>query len=111
MAMKYFIPVLFLLAVASCETPRFDPDRRQIIAKDEIRSKLGRVQGYDITAFKEDTVRNWPDSTARNPVLYSLDFIYKDSTGTEQHKKGEVLFTPDGKSVLSLKITDVQMEE
>lgn len=104
--MKYLVPILFLLAVSACETPRFDPDRRQIVAKDEVRSKLKKAQGYDITDFKEDTVKNWPDSTIRNPILYTLDFTYKDSTGVQQNKRGEVLFTPDGKSVLSVKISD-----
>jgi hypothetical protein len=98
--------VFLLVTFCSCENRRFDKDKRQIIAKDEIRSKLHRARSFDITGFKEDTVRDYPDSAFKNPIRYSLDFVYKDSANQLQKKTGVVIFTPDGNSVISTTITD-----
>ena len=100
------ICLLLIIAFASCENPRFDRDDRQIIAKDSIRRKLVKARLFDITAFKEDTLYEFPDTLFKKPLLYTLDFNYIDSTGTIQNKKGLVLFTPDGKSVIKTTISD-----
>ncbi len=55
--------VVFLLPFFSCETHNFDRDKRQIKAKDEIRSKLHKISNYDITKFREDTVDAGENST------------------------------------------------
>jgi uncharacterized membrane protein YheB (UPF0754 family) len=104
--MKYIILFLFTGIIFSCENHSFDSDKRQLTAKNEIREKLGNIQSFDITDFKEDTLNQWPDSTFKNPIRYSLDVVYKDSTGASQNKKGIVVFTPDGKSVISSEISN-----
>ncbi|MDB5229433.1 MAG: hypothetical protein JWN76_238 [Chitinophagaceae bacterium] len=100
------ICLLLIIVFASCENPRFDRDNRQIIAKDSVRRKLIKARAFDITAFREDTVRESPDTLFKKPLLYTLDFHYIDSTGALQNKKGRVLFTPDGKSVIKTTISD-----
>jgi hypothetical protein len=39
-------------------------------------------------------------------LQYSLDYVFKDSSGTVHHESGSVLFTPDGKSVIQTKTGD-----
>ena len=106
--MKYLFFGVLLLAFFSCENPRFDKDKRQLIAKDEIRSKLKRALSFEITGFKEDTLSSFPDSTFKNPIRYTLDFVYKDSANLFQKKKGVVIFTPDGNSVITSGIDSTQ---
>ncbi len=104
--MKYLFFSVFLLAFVSCQNPRFDKDKRQLIAKDEIRRRLLRARSFDITGFKEDTLSNFPDSTFKHPIRYMLDIVYKDSNNVLQKKRGIVIFTPDGNSIINSGIID-----
>ncbi|MGI8583695.1 MAG: hypothetical protein ACR2KX_15965 [Chitinophagaceae bacterium] len=104
--MKYLFISVFLLAFFSCENRLFDKDKRQLIAKDEIRRKLIGSRSFDITGFKEDTLSNFPDSTFKHPIRYMLDFVYKDSDNVLQKKRGIVIFTPDGNSIINSGIID-----
>ncbi len=99
--LMFFTPLFF-----SCENHRFDADKRQITAKNEIRNKLHRPSGYDVTAFHEDTVEVENDSNLKKQIRYSLDIEYLDSNKVLQKKKGIVMFAPDGQSVISSRITD-----
>src|SRR6478672_10828427 len=99
--MRLLFVIVTVLLLYSCESAGFDSDKRQIRAKDEIRAKLpNRSTEFDIKSFREDTLRNWPDSNFRNPLQYSLNYVFKDSLGTVHHEKGNVVFTPDGKSII-----------
>ena len=102
--MKYPILFIFTIIIFSCENHSFDSDKRQLTAKSEIREKLGNIQAFNITDFKEDTLKDWPGTAFKNPIRYSLNVVYQDSTGALQNKKGFVVFTPDGKSVISSEI-------
>lgn len=104
--MKYIFLFLITISIFSCENHSFDSDQRQLIAKDEIRGKLGDIQSFDITAFKEDTLHEGTDAPFKNPIRYTLNVVYKDSAGVLQNKKGFVVFTPDGKSVISSQISN-----
>lgn len=97
----FFIPLFF-----SCENHRFDADHRQIIAKNQIRSKLHQATAYDVTAFQEDTVETPNDSNFKKQIRYSLDIEYLDSNKILQKKKGIVMFAPDGQSVITSTITE-----
>jgi len=97
----FFTPLFF-----SCENHRFDGDKRQIIAKNQIRSKLHHATGYDVTAFQEDTVETPNDSNFKKQIRYSLDIEYLDSNKILQKKRGIVMFTPDGQSVITSTITE-----
>jgi hypothetical protein len=101
--MKY-LPLLFLLILAACESNSFDRDKRQILAKDEIRKQLRSYHSYSITGFKEDTLQAWTDSVIIHPIRYTLDFVYKDSLGNPQQKKCVVLFTTEGNAILRSEI-------
>ncbi len=105
MIMRY-LPVFLLLFLAACEAHNFDRDKRQIIAKDQLRSQLRGNRSISITNFQEDTLANWPGITVAHPIRYSLDFVFKDSTGELQGKKAVVIFTPEGNDVLATEITD-----
>ncbi len=98
--MRYFISLL-LIALAACEAQSFESDKRQITAKNEIRKQLRKARGFDVTSFKEDTLRTEGASAFNHPLRYTLDFVYTDSTDKVVKNRGEVLFTPDGKSVIS----------
>ncbi|MCW3113768.1 MAG: hypothetical protein JWR18_2164 [Segetibacter sp.] len=100
--MRYLF--LLLVILVSCENRSFESDKRQLIAKDQIRRKLHGAHSFDITAFKQDTLQSYSDTTLKYPLRYTLDFVYTDSSGQVQNKKGIVLFTPDGKSVLKTQI-------
>jgi hypothetical protein len=105
MRILFVIVTIFLLY--SCESAGFDSDKRQIRAKDEIRTKIPpRSTDFDVVSFKEDTLHNWPDSNYKDPLEYSLDYVFKDSSGNVHHESGSVLFTPDGKSVIQTKTGD-----
>lgn len=103
--MKY-LPLLLLIALAACETHSFERDKRQVIAKDEIRRQLRGFRGYTITNFREDTLKTWTDSVILHPIRYTLDFVYNDSVGNAQNKKAVVIFTPEGNAILQSKIID-----
>src|SRR4051794_9088161 len=104
--MRYLL-LLFLIAIAgSCESHQFDSDQRQLIAKDVIRKQVHRGSSFDITGFSQDTLASYQDSAFKRPLRYSLDFTYTDSLGNKQKKKGVVLFTPDGRSVINSQIIE-----
>ena len=96
--------LLLVVLLTCCENSSFDSDKRQLIAKDEIRRQLNNPRGFDITSFKEDTLQTLPNTTGSHPIQYSMDFKYTDSTGRVTKKKGVVLFTADGKSVITVNI-------
>ena len=105
------IKILFLFMVLSpaffsCETHKFDSDKRQIMAKDEIRSQLRKAREFDITRFKEDTVEVTDNPDFKKEIRYHLDFEYIDSNKVLQKKNGDVFFAPDGASIINSKITD-----
>ncbi len=103
--MKY-VPLLFLLAISACETHSFDNDKRQIIAKDEIRRQLRGFHAYSITNFREDTLQTWTDSVIIHPIRYTLNFVYNDSVGYPQNNKAVVIFTPEGNAILRSEINN-----
>jgi len=98
--------LFFTFLLISCESEGFEKDKRQMVARQKIRRKLHNIRAFDIISFKEDTLSSWSDTIFKQPIRYSLNFIYKDSTGALQKKTGFVLFTPDGKSVISTQITE-----
>jgi hypothetical protein len=105
--MRLLFVIVTVLLLYSCEPAGFDSDKRQIRAKDEMRAKLpNRSTEFDITSFREDTLHNWPDSNFKNPLQYSMDYVFKDSSGNIHHEKGNVVFTPDGKSIIQTKTGD-----
>lgn len=80
---------------------------RQIMAKDEILNQLHKVRSFDITGFNEDTIHDSiPGTNLKKALQYTLDISYVDSNKVPQTKKGIVLFTPDGKSIINAQITD-----
>ena len=94
------------LQLCSCENSSFDKDKRQIAAKNEIMARVpGPSSGFDITGFREDTVPASNCNSFEEVIRYTLHFTYKDSSGVLQQKTGQVLFAPDGKSVLGASIT------
>src|SRR5438270_11057456 len=103
--MKLISLFAILFFLGSCEYNRFDKDKRQIIAKDILRSKAPRNRSFDITGFREDTLTNYPDTNFKKPLLYTMDFTYTDSSGNH-NKRGLVVFSPDGRTVINSKITD-----
>src|SRR4051812_48717780 len=104
--MKYILLFIITITLCCCENNSFDRDKRQLIAKSEIREKLKNIRAFDITSFKEDTLHESSDGAFRNPIRYTLNIVYKDSTGTLQNKEAVVLFTPDGKSVIKSQINN-----
>lgn len=106
--MKYIVLAFFTVLIFSCENHAFDRDKRQIVAKDEIRRRLLRVSNFDITGFKEDTLKEYLDTSFNGAIRYMLNVRYNDSTGAQVNKTGYVIFTPDGKSVINTQITDIQ---
>jgi hypothetical protein len=105
--MRNLFASLVLLLLVACETSVADKDNRQITAKNEIRSKLPpKSRGFDITGFREDTLSSWSDTAFRRPIRYVLDYQFQDSTGSLQQRTGSVVFTPDGKSVMSIVTND-----
>ena len=91
----------------SCENHNFDGDKRQIIAKDAVRWTLvpPGARNFDVVHFREDTLASWTDTTIKRPLRYTIDFVYTDSTGAVQNKTGEVIFTPDGRSMLTAQLS------
>lgn len=103
---KIFYSLAFLSFLLSCENHRFDPDKRQLEAKDQILRGLHKVSAFDIKGFHEDTINTAEDPNFKKLIQYSLDIEYLDSNKVLQRKKGIVLFAPDGQSVISSKIID-----
>jgi hypothetical protein len=104
--LKYFFLFVLTIIIFACENISFERDKRQLIAKSEIRDKLKNIKAFDVTGFKEDTLNSWKDSTFKNPIRYRLNVTYKDSNGAMQNKEAFVIFTPDGKSVISSQISN-----
>ncbi len=104
--MRTIFLILLVTGFFSCENHRYDSDKRQIMAKNEIESKLRRDRSFDITGFNEEIVQNAPDTNFKKQIKYTLDFVYIDSNKNFQQKRGTIMFTPDGFSVISTKITD-----
>lgn len=107
--MKYLV-ILFVIALCSCETNRYDNDKRQIMAKDAIRSSLTSAarSSFTVTGFREDTLLTYPDTLIKKPIQYTLYFTQKDSTGQLMQHTGVSLFTNKGNSLISSIITDQQ---
>ena len=101
--MRYLLLFVLLISIG-CENHSFDSDKRQLIAKDQIRRQLHKARLFDVTGFKKDTLDSYTDTSIKKPLRYQLDFVFTDSSGQVQNKKGEVVFTPDGKSVLHTRI-------
>ncbi len=106
--MKYLL--FLLLAICSCETSHFDSDKRQIIAKDAIRSSLTGAarSSFTVTGFKEDTLLTYADTLIKKPIRYTLYFTQKDSTGLVAQHTGVAIFTNHGNSLISVEIIDQQ---
>ena len=104
--LRGIIFLLLISAASSCDNHRFDSDKRQIIAKDQIRSELKKVRNFDVTGFSEDTINNFSDSNFKKVIRYSLDIQYTDSNKNFQEKKGIVFFTPDGNAIISTQIVE-----
>jgi hypothetical protein len=101
-----FLLAFFALAFFSCENHRFDSDKRQIMSKDEILNKLRKVHSFDVTGFNEDTVTVENNPDFKKQIRYTLDISFVDSNNVLQKKKGIVMFTPDGQTIINSKITD-----
>ena len=98
--MRYTLLSVFLLILFGCDSGSFDKDKRQIMAKDALRSSLPpRSKGFDIIDFKEDTLPSWQE--LEHPIQYSMNYVYTDSSGAVQQRHGLVIFTPDGRSIIS----------
>ena len=106
MLARYVLFILPLTISFACENHDFDGDNRQIIAKDEIKSKLRKINNFDVTSFSQDTVKNIADSNFKTQIRYTLGIVYTDSNKVPQQKKGVVMFTPDGTTVISTAISD-----
>lgn len=108
LAGRQVLLLLFFTGILySCENQGNAADMRQIMAKDEILSQLHKVSSFDITGFNEDTIIvSIPGTNLKKALRYVLDISYVDSNKTPQVKKGIVLFTPDGRSIIDAKITD-----
>lgn len=99
-----YIFLLLVIVTIGCETHSFDSDKRQLIAKDQIKKQLRKARSFDVVSFSQDTLDTHTNTFAKKSLRYQLDFVYTDSLGRMQRKKGEVLFTPDGKSVIDTRI-------
>lgn len=104
---SFLLLLLFqLLLFSSCENHGFDADRRQIRAKDAVLHKLSKISGFDITGFREDTVRVEGDSIFPRQIQYTLYISYLDSNKTFRAEKGIVQFTPDGETIIHTRIEE-----
>ncbi|MBD0288948.1 MAG: hypothetical protein M3342_13805 [Bacteroidota bacterium] len=106
--MKLGFPILLgflVIHLLACEAHGFESDKRQIIAKNIIRNKVGRGRSFSITHFREDTLQNWTDSTFKRPIRYTLEYVFKDSVQRIHKGQGIVLFDPEGNTVLQSQIT------
>ncbi len=97
--------LVIALMLAGCASSYLEKDKRQIIAKNEVRQRLPENAAlFDISNFGEDTLTTL--GAAHPLIRYTIDFHYQDSTGNIVQKKGTVLFTPDGSSLIKTEITD-----
>lgn len=96
--------LLITLVLFSCEKHTFDSDRRQIVAKNLLRQTVKNRRTFDVLQFKEDTLDSYPGTTGIRPIRYTIKYTYRDSTNTLVQRTGEVLFAPDGQSVLETRI-------
>lgn len=72
------------------------------MAKDHVRWNLPpHSKDFDITSFREDTLNNQLDSNFKRPIAYRLEYHFTDSTDHVQEKITTVLFTPDGRSIIT----------
>ena len=101
-----FLLTFSAVSFFSCENHRFDNDKRQIMSKDEIENKLVGARSFDVTGFNEDTVNVDDGSNFKKQIRYTLDITFIDSNDVFQRKKGIVMFTPDGQTIINSKITD-----
>jgi hypothetical protein len=108
LAGRHVLLLLFFTgSFCSCQNKHNAADMRQIMAKDEVLNQLHKVSSFDITGFKEDTVSDSiPGTNLKKTLQYTLDISYVDSNKIPQIKKGIVLFTPNGKSIINAQITD-----
>ncbi|MDQ6608987.1 MAG: hypothetical protein M3Y85_04115 [Bacteroidota bacterium] len=75
------------------------------MAKNQILSHLPpHATEFIITAFREDTMQQSVHSFFRKSIVYALDYKYNDSTGKLMAQRANVVFTPDGRSVISSSI-------
>lgn len=99
--MRYTLLLLIIL-LAGCDYGSFDKDKRQIMAKDFVRRHLPpRSRDFDVTGFREDTLKNYPDSNLKRPIGYTLNYQYTDSTGQLLQKTITMIFAPDGHSIVN----------
>jgi hypothetical protein len=99
--MRYII-LLSVLFFASCDYGSFDKDKRQIMAKDYVRWHLPQHStDFDVISFKEDTLNNMIDSNFKRPIAYTLNYHFTDSADHIQQRASTVLFTPDGRSIIT----------
>ncbi len=94
------------LVLCACNSTGFESDEKQIITKDLIQKQIPYNNSFDVVAFKQDTVLNWPNITIKHPLSYTLDFVYRDSTAALIPKRVIVIFSPTGNAVLSSSIQD-----
>lgn len=94
--------LLLVFAIGGCENQSFDSDKRQVVTKKLTRKQLQNAR-FEVVGYKQDTMDAYID-TVKHPIRYSFNLVYKDSVGTVLHKTSEVIFTPDGKSVLHSRI-------
>lgn len=108
LAGRQVLLLLFFTGILySCENQSNAADMRQIMAKNEILNQLHKVSSFDITGFNEDTIIvSIQGTNLKKALRYVLDMSYVDSNKTPQVKKGIVLFTPDGRSIIDAQITD-----
>ncbi len=105
--MRYAAFIFFWVLLSGCDNGSFDKDKRQIAAKDAIREQLPRASHhFEITQFREDTLPAPGGPVFKQVIRYALEFRYQDSTGRVQERTGYVFFTPDGKSVIQLQVSN-----
>jgi hypothetical protein len=102
---KLFWPFL-LVYLCSCDNHAFEADKRQILAKNELRKKFHDARSFSVRGFRQDTLQSWRDSSFKRPLRYTLDFVYQDSTGALSKKQNVVIFSPEGEAILDSYIID-----
>jgi len=104
--MRKLVWPFLLVCFCSCDNHAFEADKRQILAKDELRNKLHGAPSFSVRGFHQDTLQSWRDSSFKHPLRYTLDFVYQDSTGALVKKKDVVIFSPTGDAILNSYIID-----
>jgi len=92
--------LLVTLVFFGCEKHTFESDHRQIVAKDLLRQTVKNRSTFDVLQFKEDTLDHYPGTTVVHPIRYTIEYVFRDSSNTLLRRTGEVIFAPDGNSVL-----------